>query len=340
MNKPYFSVIVPAYNVESFLDKCIHSILNQNFKDLEIIIVDDGSTDGTGALADTFKQDFPICVRTIHQKNKGLGGARNTGIEFSNGDYLVFVDSDDFIRCDLLEKAYLYIQEFSLDIFAYNIKRVKNREFVYRKSQTEKFKIVDSKEFLINFGPSACNKIFKRSIFEDGVICFPEKLLYEDLATIPMTVLLAKRIGFLEDELYYYYQRENSIIGAPRLERVFEILDGFDRVLTYFKKNGKYNYYYTELEFLCILHILYFTDLRIVFSNGKKRDFLIIESYLNENFPHYKNNKYLACKDTLSIYNLEYRTLRFLWNRRYFFVWLIYYPIWKFKRLVKSILYK
>lgn len=118
-----YSIIIPVYNTEKYINKCVSSVLNQSYDDFEIIIVDDGSESQCAKYLDEYsKNDFRIKV--IHQKNKGLGGARNTGIKYAIGDYLFFLDSDDFIEQKALEISTYYLNQYNLDVLAYDLKLV------------------------------------------------------------------------------------------------------------------------------------------------------------------------------------------------------------------------
>lgn len=337
-----FSVIVPAYNVEKYLMRCMDAILSQTLKDYEIIIIDDGSTDHTGQIADQIRSLHPEFIRVIHQENRGLGGARNSGLEESKGEYLVFIDSDDYIRKDFLEKTYEYLIGEQLDILVFGMKQVSDEEKIEGKSDdsSDNFRIIDQKEYLITGGPSAWNKIYRKSVFILGNIRYPEKLIYEDIATTPMTALCAERIGVIDSELYYYVQRPGSIITSPNIDRIFEIQKGFDRVIEYFRGHDAMGHYYSEIELLAIIHIFYFTDIRIIMAGGKKEVLEKTEDYIENIFPDFRRNPYLSDQIFLMKNGIEIELLKLFFNHSYRKAKQRYFPFVKTKRVIKNIIFR
>lgn len=214
------SVIVPVYNVEMFLDRCIESLLKQNYKDEEIILVDDGSTDNSGMICERWaEKDSRIIV--VHQENKGLSGARNTGISKAKGDYLAFVDSDDFVEPEYLEKMYQRIVENDADIVFCNYrftdekgKETNDRFYSHFSSD----RVLDGYDVLMLFENKSyftffdvCwNKLYKRKLF--AAVEFPEGISrIEDISIMPYIYHKAKRICAIEDVLYNYVCREASL---------------------------------------------------------------------------------------------------------------------------------
>lgn len=333
----FFSLIVPAFNVEKYLVRCMESLLSQSFTDYEVIIVDDGSTDETAYIANKYLERR-CKINVVHQTNKGLGGARNTGINVAKGKYLVFIDGDDFVSNDMLEKAFFYITNYALDIFVFGFELVKEGNLPSNKKIEDNFRIIEKSDYLIKCGPSAWNKIYKRSIFINGNIRYPEKLLYEDVATTPLTVLKANKIGLVDSKLYYYVQRLGSIIASPNLERVFEILQGFEDMVSYFRKYDSDKVFKEELEFLAILHILYYTDKRIILAGGKINNFERIDSFMHSLFPNFVNNKFLKDAEVIKCNNIDTFVLNMLIKRKYLLAKWKAYPLINQKRLVKYIL--
>ena len=208
-----YSIIVPVYNVEQFLETCIESILHQNFIDYEIIAVNDGSTDGSKEILEDYLKKTER-LKVIHQRNKGLGGARNTGIQTATGDYLLLLDSDDYLEMNALETLATYLDKYNLDILAFDCNKVDIEgniiETISVIDYKEKYTPLTQKQFLF-FEPTACTKVYKRTLFTQNKIRFPERLWYEDLATVFRLVPYAKRIGYLKESCYNYVQQPNSI---------------------------------------------------------------------------------------------------------------------------------
>ena len=234
------SIIVPVYNVEKYLQKCIQSIINQTYKNIEIILVDDGSKDNSGKICDEFKQ-IDNRIKVIHKENGGLSDARNAGLKIAKGEYIGFVDSDDYIAQDMFETLYKLAKENNADISIvsfyeiYNGKVIGVRDF---KSLEEMDKIEAMKELLIDskIQSYAWNKLFKKELFEN--IEFPTNKNFEDIATTLLLFEKANKVMLLEDPKYYYVRRDNSIIGTRNYKTYKDYLDViYDK---YIYLNGKY----------------------------------------------------------------------------------------------------
>ncbi len=218
------SLIVPIYNVEKFLSACIESIMKQTYENIEIILVDDGSPDNCPQICDEYaKKDERI--RVIHQKNKGLSGARNTGIDNAQGEYLIFVDSDDTVEPTMVEDLYTYAVEHDCAIVACG------RNYVFEDGQVI-CKITDEVSKVYNFADamhemntftlfdmSAWAKIYKRELFE--TIRFPEGKLSEDYYIAYKLFDMAQSIGYVAKPLYNYLQRQSSISRNKKINHDF-----------------------------------------------------------------------------------------------------------------------
>lgn len=252
------SVIVPVYNVERYLPKCIESIQNQTEKDIEIILVDDGSSDGSGVICDRYAEgDARILV--IHQENGGLSAARNAGIAKANSDYLIFIDSDDYVDSDLIEKTYEAVLSTDADIVVYGyVKVMENGEtsYVYDLPMQleEGVFSIETKPELLLMTPSACNKLFSKSLFDE--VKFPLRAWYEDLYTIPKLYTQAANICCLRNFYpYKYLTRENSIMTSGNIEKTKkDRIAAVDSVLAYYKGVGLYEKFADELNWLYIYH--------------------------------------------------------------------------------------
>lgn len=152
----FASVIVPVYNVETYLLRCLDSIMDQDFEDYEVIIVDDGSTDGSGKLADQYAEKYPKRIQVIHQKNQGLGGARNTGIEAAQGDYYLFVDSDDTIEPNALSELWHKVSQTGAQIICFGMKSVNENgkviaEMIDAQTHPQLFTLEEDKSISLRF---------------------------------------------------------------------------------------------------------------------------------------------------------------------------------------------
>ena len=293
---PKASVIVPVYKVEEYLEKCVQSILAQTERDFELILVDDGSPDRCGALCDSLAQTDPR-VRVIHQENQGLGGARNTGIREARGDWLLLVDSDDWIEPKILEKAMEagLREEADLVMFAFRTVDEQGRELgVFREDMPKErgIGLQEHKEALLT-APCAWNKLYRRSFFQGTGLAYPPRVWYEDLRTTPKLMAKAGRMVFLDEVGYNYLQRQGSIMNSANLERNREILDAFDDLLPWFRKEGLFEAYRRELEYLAVFHVYLTAGVRVALADRKSPLLRELAAYVEERFPGWRQNPYL-----------------------------------------------
>lgn len=234
------SIVVPIYNVEKYLERCIDSIINQTYKNLEIILVNDGSTDDSGMICDNYKNKDNR-IKVIHKKNGGLSEARNFGIDIATGTYIGFVDSDDWIETNMYERLLekLEYNKGDISICGRYIDFIDKKNIVYKKQDTEK--ILNRKEALIElnsfsfFDMSACDKLYKKELFRE--IRFPVGKKCEDYYTMFKIFDKADKIICFSEPLYHYFQRDNSISRNIKLDTAF--IDASKMQLEFFKE--KYN---------------------------------------------------------------------------------------------------
>lgn len=274
------SVIIPVYNVEKYLKKCVESVLTQTYKDIEIILVDDGSTDKSGDICDELaKTDGRI--RVIHQKNKGLGGARNTGIDNCNTEYLLFLDSDDYIHPQLIERCITAAERNNCELVFFDMVSVDQDGkigLVYDLPVTANKLLTKEEINVISKNPTACDKLYKTSLFRDNGIYFPERVWYEDLRTVLKLILFAERVVKLESEpLYYYFQRSDSIMHTPDYGRmVKERTEAVDELITFYKRHGKFEEYYGMLAFIALYHAFLLPCLEMHRTQGNYKNYMLI----------------------------------------------------------------
>lgn len=293
-----YSVIIPVYNVEKYLEKCMLSVLRQTYTDYEMIIVIDGATDGSEAVARRVSASYPDRnIRIIVQQNKGLGGARNTGMEYARGDYWLFLDSDDYLNEHALEILAEKTAEDAYDMIYFNTYVVNEKGEILTTLQVnapekKDTNLAESPELLQTY-PAAWNKLYKKELFSDG-IRYQEKKWFEDLDVALKFYLKSKRILFIEDTLYYYVQRKGSIMSDGNAARNMEMLDIFDSILTYYKKQGALEQYQKEIEYLAIWKIMIFVAGRISMADKKSPLLHKLSEYMQSNFPKYRENPYLG----------------------------------------------
>ena len=299
-NQPFFSIGIPAYNTAKWIGACIDSIFAQNFSDFELICVDDGSSDDSLKVLQQYaEKDSRITV--IHQENMGLGGARNSGMEIARGEYLYFIDSDDYIPDGAVSTILEAIDKYNADVYVFPFRLVDEAENdlgVCRDGQPT-FTPLCPKETksIITGYPNAWNKVARASLYKDNGITFPSRVWYEDIRTTPKMFSKADKVVYLEKDMYNYLQREGSIMNNAKVERNIEIIDALSDLVDWFKKEGLYEEYKEELEYLIIDHVFVAGSVRVIRSAGTKHP--LIETlreftYSNVSPDSFKTNKYVV----------------------------------------------
>lgn len=256
--KDKIAIIVPVYNVKNYLKKCIESILNQTYSNLEIILVDDGSTDGSGKICDDYSFDERILV--LHKRNEGLSIARNTGVAVSEAKYIMFVDSDDYISIDCVEYLYHIMNKHNADISMGFCPAVKIGEDYKRKTDIHDV-CLDSEKTLekMCYKDEICNsawgKLYKRELVQKYP--YPAGWIFEDLATTYKIIGDCKKIAIGSKDIYYYVQRDDSIVHKNMNENMFMGIEAAENQLQYIKKNfpniieaAEYFYVYKIIQFI------------------------------------------------------------------------------------------
>lgn len=248
MKEDLISVVVPVYNVEKYLKKCVDSILKQSYKNLEIILVDDGSTDNSGVICDDYINEDKR-IKVYHKDNGGLSSARNYGIDRMNGKYVTFIDSDDFIDKFMIEELYKCLIDNDLDIslchgLDYNDY---NFEGTNEKSLNINVKMYNREESLLNCNSTlfivAYQKLYKSELFkslryEDGVI-------HEDAQIAPYIYDQVNKIGLIDQTLYYRYIRDDSIVHKNFSKKNYDVIKVAEDRLNFYLKN-KYEFLYNQ----------------------------------------------------------------------------------------------
>ena len=280
------SIIVPVYNVEDYIRKCLDSLVNQTLEDIEIIVVNDGSPDNSQKIIDEFVKKHPKKVKSFIQKNGGQGSARNLGLTKSQGEYIGYVDSDDYVELDMFEKLYKKACEDNYDIVicgSYNVNEKTN----------DKIKDLDNiyfEDLKLNafFGRMAVwNKIYKRDLLKS--MKFRSKIWYEDLDFTLKVLAKANKVAYLNEPFYNYLIREGSTMNNSNIKRNLEILKAFDEINNIDMKD--------EIEFLAIDHIYISAIVRVINSKGSKElkneTIKELQNYMVKHYPNFKSNKYL-----------------------------------------------
>ena len=211
--KPNISVVVPIYNVEPYLRRCVDSLLQQSYSDFELILVDDGSPDNCGAICDDYAATDPR-VQVVHKANGGLSDARNAGLTIAQGEYIAFVDSDDWVSKDYLERLLAALLDTGADICECDVFRTSGEETISAQGIPAVFNTEEALEQLIydgTFHQHVWNKLYRRTVIAD--ILFPKGKTNEDEFWTYRVFGNAKTVAKISDILYFYFQRSGSIMG-------------------------------------------------------------------------------------------------------------------------------
>ena len=228
------SLIVPVYQAEKYIRRCLDSIIAQTFYNLEIILVNDGSDDDSGKICDEYAL-LDKRVKVIHKENGGLSSARNAGLELATGEYIGFIDSDDWIAKDMYEYLYRLIVKYEADIAVGEIVRCRDSFEVMQKK--ESIEVFNQKEYISRIlkvhtrktEHYACGKLYKATVFEN--VRYPEGLIAEDVLGTFEAVLQAERVVTSNKVVYFYYINENGITGGKFSKKEFDLLVIWDKVL-------------------------------------------------------------------------------------------------------------
>lgn len=316
-NEDLISIIIPVYNVEDYLERCINSIINQTYKNLEIIIVDDGSTDNSGKICDMYKEKDSR-IKVFHKKNGGLSDARNYGMKYAYGKYIAFCDSDDFVDKKMYEILYNNLIENNADISITNYYKFSSSEEItdnYDYKKNDKITVYDKigmfdhlfDDYLLSM--VAWNKLYKKELLEN--LQYPKGKLVEDVALAHYIYSRCNKIVITNLQLYFYYQRETSILGSVKVGLLDELDFVYDRIE--FMKKEKLtqtkSFQQTKTYFIDKYISLYFE----LILNNKKIDKNTLEHYDKMVKKIYKDSKKLSIKKKIK-YNI------FLFNKD-LYVW-------------------
>lgn len=240
------SVIIPVFKAEQSLRKCVDSILEQTYRNLEIVLIDDGSPDGSPEICDEYAK-CDSRVKVIHQKNRGVSVARNTGLDHVSGEYITFVDSDDMVGRTYLETLRAGIEKCNTNISCCRISNLKNKKAIkdfYQTAHFPIFEVITSNEALIDIyrgkvevGVSSCAKLYKRELFDS--IRFPVGKIHEDSAVIPLVLYRGATIAKNDLELYYYRYNVDSITKNDFNQKRYDHLWSVDKCIRFFEEKNE-----------------------------------------------------------------------------------------------------
>ena len=252
------SVIVPVYNVENYLEKCLNSLVAQTLDGIEIIVVNDGSNDNSQQIIDGFQTKFPEKVKAFVKENGGLSDARNFGLDRANGKYIGFVDSDDYVTPDMYAELYQLAEKHNAEMVICNLHKVDESGNVTQKltqipNLPEKIDLSEHFSVFADLSYFACNKLFKKDLFEGKR--FQKGIHFEDIDLVPRLLLQCETLAQTQSFHYRYLERQNSI-SKTHSEKGLDILYAVENVENSFK-NSQYSNHIKELKGFQILEGVY-----------------------------------------------------------------------------------
>ena len=280
---PKISIIVPVYNVEKYLSKCLDSLVNQTLKDIEIIIVNDGSPDSSQSIIDSYVVNYPTLIKSYIKENGGQGSARNLGLEYAKGEYISFVDSDDWLDLDALEKMYNIAIKNNSDIVICDM-------VDYYEDGTKKIFNCTKYNSVYTVTPSACNKIFKKEII--GNIRFLNKLWYEDFNFTTKILLSNPQISVISGLYYNCHARNLSTMNNNNSAKNLDMITVIDDLIEYAKSNNLYDE--NIFKYLIFDHILISTINRVTLQKNREKNIVVrkLRKYCKTNINDYKKQNF------------------------------------------------
>ena len=288
------SIVVPVYNVEKYLNKCLDSLANQTLDNYEVIVVNDGTKDNSQAIIDDYVAKYPTIFKSYIKDNGGLSDARNYGIRYATGEYITFLDSDDYIEYNTYQNMLEIAYRGNHDLV------VADLEYVWEDHSKEPLEkdglnqVSDDDIKNLFLSPLfSWNKLYRKSLFDHLNCQYPIGLWYEDIPVTLKFFSSINSVGYYHAISYHYLQRNSSILGSSYNDKMYDIFTIFENVIKDFKERDKYELFYDELEYLFIEHFLVYGAFRFLRTEHYKelmpKAFNFVKSY----FPNYLNNKYI-----------------------------------------------
>lgn len=310
------SIIVPVYNVAKHIDKCLNTLLNQTMEEIEIITVNDKSSDNSLEILEKYKEKFGDKIKVVDLKqNLKQGGARNAGIEIASGDYIGFVDPDDYVELHMFEKLYKTAISENADIVTcdyYEVQKNGDR-IIYKSNNLPEGEITKEKLkkiLLRKYGWELWQQLYKREIFTNNNIKFSENLYVTDLEIGALLIMFANKIAKVREALYYYVKHDNATTSFKIDDKkVFDLITVSEKRLTHFKIRNLYYDFHEELDYIYFWHVGIVSTFRCVVNFSKPQKYKIEEiKYMLENqVPNIRKNNYY--KNSNSVVKLYYSLL-------------------------------
>ena len=280
------SIVVPVYNVEKYLAKCLDSLLSQTYKDIKVIVVNDGSPDNCQNIIDEYQKNNPEIIESYIKENGGLSDARNYGLKYVDSEYVCFVDSDDYIENNLVERCIETIQKDNSDLVHFNYCRdnfeTNEKENIINRIEAGVYNLKEDNYILAYSANAAWNKMYKTKLFKENNIEFPKGLLYEDLATTTRILTLCNKVSYIDDVLYHYQVSRSGQIMSKVSDDIITVCE---YIVDYYKNNNIFDKYYCELDYLCKINII---DALRNLRNVEDKKF--VETFIDKAFDFLEKN--------------------------------------------------
>lgn len=292
---PKLSIVIPVYNVENYLAKCLDSVIYPDLDDYEIILVNDGSTDSSGEICQSYARQYENIIRLITTANGGLGKARDVGIDAASGEFIAFLDSDDYLSPNAVPEM-MDTLDLGYDMCIFDINFVNEEGFCFKYAHgcsKEGFLSLDSFPQLLFELPSAWNKIYRRTLFTENGIYYPGRVWYEDMYVTPWLYIKARKIYSVHKGWHNYLQRAGSITNNKNTQRNLEIIPAVDAMLEAYRREGVFDKYKAELEYSAFYNQVLTSVTRVNLADPKSNvQDQLVENYVGK-FPDYMQNRYL-----------------------------------------------
>ena len=304
------SIIVPVYNMEVYLEKCLKTLVDQTLdnNEYEIIVVNDGSKDSSEAIIERFAAKYEN-ITGFTKANGGLSDARNYGIERAKGDYIAFVDSDDYVDVTMYEKMLAKTKEYDFDMVVCDFIEI------YPDEERRGHSLIDEdikgkeavRNVMWNIYPSAWNKIYKKELFKN--VKYKKNVWFEDVECLYRLLPYVLSIGTVNEPLYLYLQRPGSISKSVD-QRVYHCVDNWNGIVDYYRENFLFPEYEKEIEY-CYVRYMYATFVKAAAKydhDGYKKAVAVARENVKKHFPHYRRNTY-CCRSLKGIYLILFNGL-------------------------------
>lgn len=310
------SIIVPVYNVENYLRRCLDSLVGQTLEDIEIIIVNDGSTDNSQEIIDEYKNKYSN-IKAYIKENGGLGDARNYGLLKADGDYVGFIDSDDYIRKDMYELLYSKAIKENADYITCDL------TYIFEDNENKNYISKGMSDLDNNYHKAgilsplfAWNKLYKKDLLINNHLEFSKGLWYEDIPVTTILFALANKIAYIDEALYFYVQRKGSIMNTSYNEKMNDIFVALDKIYRAFETRDLLNEYHDEIEYLFVEQLMVYGAYRFLRTDHYQELLDKAFNLIEDKFPNWRKNKYAQKR-----YNIKNRLFYKTINKNNYSLW-------------------